>query len=433
MAGWCARFRIRCRCRRPTGSSARRRPHTCRRSSRSGTGCWPRRPRTRDDSRQCGADLSPQQGRKCYALQTSAARDRWRKMNPLRTTVVMKTDISGSTSRFRELLAADLQALVGEHRDFLARHAASYDGHIIKAEGDGHWLEFPSATGAAKAAIEMQEALRLTQLNRGDDRIAIRIVIALGDIAAQDGDFIGDVFALATRVEAITPPDEIYLTAAARLALTSAEIQTALVESFAFKGFAEPMPVYRIERRDRTRITADTYILFSDLSGFGRMMDAGPTSATVERILDALDALARGTAQELGGTVRFNLGDSYCVTFAEAAQAIGWAERLTRSWEAIRHQEQFGCTISIGLHRGTLYTFRSFLYGRDVWIALQLQGASAKLLESDESGIFVTAAVRNALFGTPSHNRLQPVALLPLPAALAGMEVYRLSDANFEQ
>ena len=89
----------------------------------------------------------------------------------------------------------------------------SYDGHIIKAAGDGYWLEFPSVTAAAKAAIEMQEALRLTQLNRGDDRIAIRIVIALGDIAVQDGDFIGDAFALATRVEAVTPPDEIYLTA----------------------------------------------------------------------------------------------------------------------------------------------------------------------------------------------------------------------------
>ena len=349
-------------------------------------------------------------------------------MNPLRTTVVMKTDISGSTSRFRELLAADLQVLLADHRDFLARHAAEHDGQIIKAAGDGHWLEFPSVTGAAKAAIEMQEALRLAQLNRVDDRLAIRIVIALGDIAVQDGDFIGDAFALATRVEAVTPPDEIYLTAAARLALTPAEIQTALVENFAFKGFAEPMPVYRIERRDRTRIIADTYILFSDLSGFGRILDAGPASTTVERILDAFDALTRGNAQELDGTVRFNVGDSYCVTFAEAAQAIAWAERLTRSWEAMRYQEQFGCTISVGLHRGTLYTFRSFLYGRDVWIASQLQSASAKLLRSGENGIFVTGEVRTALFGAPSHNRLQLVNLVPLPQSLAGIEVYRLCN-----
>src|SRR5262249_11206958 len=140
------------------------------------------------------------------------------------------------------------------------------------------------------------------------------------------------------------------------------------------------------------------------LSGFGRMMDAGADSATVERILDALDALARGSAQDLGGTVRFNLGDSYCVTFSEATQAIAWAERLTRSWDAIRHQE--------------------------LWIASQLQSESGKLLESEDNGIFVTAAVRNALFGTPSHNRLQPVELLPLPAALAGIQIYRLCNAN---
>ncbi len=352
-------------------------------------------------------------------------------MNPLRTTVVMKTDISGSTSRFRELLAADLQALLSEHRDFLARHAAQHDGSILKGAGDGYWLEFPSVTSAAKAAIAMQEALRLSQLNRGDDRLAIRIVIALGDVAVVDDDFVGDAFALAARVEAVTPADEIYLTTAARLAITSAEIQTALVENFLFKGFAERMPIYRIEQRHRTRVTADTYILYSDLEGFGTMLDAGPASATVERILDALDAVTRGIAQEFGGTVRFNLGDSYCVTFTDAEQAISGAERLTQNWEAIRLREECGCAISIGLHRGTLYTFRSFLYGRDVWIASRLQNASAKLLDSHEYGIFVTGAVRNALLGNPSHNRFQPVVLELPPAALAGLEVYRLcSEAS---
>ena len=351
-------------------------------------------------------------------------------MNPLRTTVVMKTDISGSTSRFRQLLAADLQTLLGEHRDFLARQAEEHGGRIIKAAGDGYWLEFAGVTAAAKAAIAMQEALRLTQLNRGDDRLAIRIVITLGDIAVQDGDFIGDAFALATRVEAITPPDEIYLTAAARLALTSAaEVQTALVDTFAFKGFAEPMPVYRIEQRHRTRIFSDAYILYLDLNGFGNFMDADPGSPRVERLLDTLDGVTRNTAREFAGTIRFNLGDSYCITFEEAGRAIEGAERLSGSWDAAL-REQFGCTISIGLHRGKVYMFRSFLFGRDVWIASRLQNATARLLASGENGIFVTAAVRSALSGTPWHNRLEPIALLPLPAALAGMEVYRLHNAN---
>lgn len=349
-------------------------------------------------------------------------------MNPLRTTVVMKTDISGSTSRFRELLTADLQALLGEHRTFLARHAAEHGGRIIKPAGDGYWLEFLSVTGAAKAAIAVQEELRLAQLTRGQDRLSIRIVIALGDIAVQDDDFIGDVFALVTRVEAITPPDEIYLTVGARLALTSAEIQAALVESFVLKGFAEPIPIYRIEQRHRTRIIPEIYILFLDLYGFGQIMDAGPV-AKIERTLDMLDGVTYRMAQEFGGTVRFNQGDSYCITFAEAAQAIAGAERLVRKWDAIRHLEQFECTISIGLHCGTIYAFRSFLYGRDVWIASQLQSASTKLLTSEENGIFVTNAVHSALFGTPWHNRLEPVALQALlKPPLVGIIAYRLCE-----
>jgi len=75
--------------------------------------------------------------------------------------------------------------------------------------------------------------------------------------------------------------------------------------------------------------------------------------------------------------------------------------------------------------------FRSFLFGRDVWVASRLQNSTAKLLASGENGIFVTSAVRSALFGTSWHNRLQPVTLLPVPAALAGIELYRLRNANF--
>src|SRR5262249_11099509 len=47
-------------------------------------------------------------------------------------------------------------------------------------------------------------------------------------------------------------------------------------------------------------------------------------------------------------------------TWGHSGFQLGEAEyageaRLTLSWDAIRCQEQFGCTVSIGLHRGTLY------------------------------------------------------------------------------
>ena len=174
-------------------------------------------------------------------------------------------------------------------------------------EGDGYWLKFPSVTGAAKSAIAMQETLRLTQTNKGDDRIAMRIVIGLGDIAFQENDLIGDMLALVVRVEAITPADEIYLTSAARLALTSSEVQTALVENFVLKGFVEPVPVYRVEQRHRTRIIDDAYILVSDLRGIhARLTETQPVVA-IERVLDTLDALARRIAHAFDGAIRFKL------------------------------------------------------------------------------------------------------------------------------
>jgi class 3 adenylate cyclase len=80
-------------------------------------------------------------------------------MNPLRTTVIMKTDVSGSTFRFHRLLAADLHALLAEHRTFLALHAEEHGGRIIKAAGDGYWLEFPSVTAAN--GFDVQIAMRL--------------------------------------------------------------------------------------------------------------------------------------------------------------------------------------------------------------------------------------------------------------------------------
>jgi class 3 adenylate cyclase len=346
-------------------------------------------------------------------------------MTSLRTTVVMKTDISGSTPRFRALLPADLQALITEHRALVARHAATAEGRIVKPAGDGYWLEFPSVTAAAKAAMAMQEELRLAQPNKGDDRLAMRVVIAVGDVAYQDGDLVGDVLALVARIEAITPADEIYLSAAARLAANQAEIRTAPAGEFALKGFAEPVPVYRVEQRHRTQVIADQYIVIADLRRFSHAQQSGDLAA-VERILDALHEQTHAAAREFSGVVRFNAGDAYCLTFADAAQAIAAAERLSETWHGLSERDTCGCLINIAVHQGMLYAFRSFFYGPGVDVASQVQTAAATILAPDEGGIFVTGAVRAGLTQTAWHNRLQPVAVR---LRSASADVYRLRPA----
>src|ERR1700682_3119073 len=97
------------------------------------------------------------------------------------TTVIMKTDIQGSTAKFRALSDVDQDALLTEHRQFVSRLAAAREGRLVKLEGDGFWLVFPSATAAALAAMSMQEELRLSQPGKGDDRLAMRIGRTGGD------------------------------------------------------------------------------------------------------------------------------------------------------------------------------------------------------------------------------------------------------------
>ena len=344
-------------------------------------------------------------------------------MTTLRTTVIMKTDISGSTVRFRALAEADLHALLIEHREFLSRHAAAHDGRIVKPEGDGCWLVFPSVTTAALAAMAMQEELRLAQPNRGDDRLTMRVVITLGDVLHEEGALVGDTVVLTARIESITPPDEIYLSAAAWLAVNQAEIRTAFVDTFPLKGFPDSVSVYRVEQTHRTRVITNQYIVFADLRGFSRIIETVPMT-TDEKILEALFGLTNRVAAEFSGTVRFNSGDSYCVTFTDASRTMAAAERLSESWGAFVRQEKLPCAINVAVHQGMVYAFRSYLYGPGLEVALSVERASIGVLAPDEGSIFVTGEVRSNLAGTVWDTRLELLDVRP--PRHAKIEIYRL-------
>jgi class 3 adenylate cyclase len=348
-------------------------------------------------------------------------------MTNLRTAVIMKTDIGGSTPRFRALLEADLQALLTEHRKFLSRHAATHGGQIVKPEGDGFWLVFPSVTAAAMAAIGMQEELQLAQLNTGDERLAMRIVITLGDVLHEEGALIGDTVVLTARIEAIAPLDEIYLSAPARLAVNQAEIRTTFVNTFPLKGFAEPVPIYRVERTHRTQVIANEYIVLTDLVGFGRL---NQSTTTVEKLLDGLFELVKRVTREFGCTVRFTAGDTCCLTFADPTSAMSAVELLSDSWGAFVRQTALGCMINIAVHQGTLYAYRSYFYGPGIDVAATLERESRRVLSPDDGAIFVTGEVRKSLRGTQWYSRLQALEIGSRSPKLAAIDVFRLEKAE---
>jgi hypothetical protein len=105
---------------------------------------------------------------------------------------------------------------------------------------------------------------------------------------------VGDAVVLATRIETITPPDEIYMSAAAWLAMNQAEVRTSFVDSFALKGLTDPVAVYRVEQTHRMRVISDQYIVLTDLQGFGAIAEG--SSVPSSRARPSLPPCPLGTA-----------------------------------------------------------------------------------------------------------------------------------------
>jgi class 3 adenylate cyclase len=327
-------------------------------------------------------------------------------MANLRTTVILKTDVVDSTPRTAGQTRSEMGLQRRQHKQFLADVASKHLGSIFQQEGDGYLIEFPSVTSAALAAVEMHQNLRSMQIGKGEkQRLAIRVVITVGDILHQGNDTIGTTMSLTARIEKVTPPDEIYLSQAAWLALNKAEVQTEYVSEFNLKGFSEPEKVYRVLQKHRTRVLTDHYIVYTDANRFQHFTNSAGIEEVENFLLDC-DDLINEICDKHGGIIRQINGDEYFFTFTDAQQTITAIEELCHFWKRIVERYKLG--ISIGIHKGNLNVIRSFVYGDDIRTTEYLTGLG-KLYHPGKDKINVTTSrkVRNEFQETEWKGRFR--------------------------
>ena len=137
--------------------------------------------------------------------------------NPMarRVAACLHADISGYT----QLIARDVEATVRMltiYRAMLARITVVHGGRVIDDSGDSLLAEFPTVTGAVRAAIEIQR--RLGARNAAlpaDRRIEFRVGIDLGDVVAEGSRIYGDCVNVAARVQELATPGGICLAGSA--------------------------------------------------------------------------------------------------------------------------------------------------------------------------------------------------------------------------
>lgn len=329
-------------------------------------------------------------------------------MPQLLTTVIMKTDLRGSTPLFTTLSKTTLSQFLSEKTKLMVNIVEQHSGTIIKGEGDSFWMTFLSVTAAVEAAIALQQELHVHQVGKlGDDRVAVRIVIAAGDVLHQAGDIFGFPVNLTARIETVTPADEIYLSEAAWLTLNKAEIKTELVDTFELPGVARPVRVYRVSQPYRTKVLREQVIVSSDLRHFAKFCRTH-SYLEVERLLVHIEQIMTTLCQEHGGQIRFAIGDTFFATFADVSGSLAMLDGLQSEWQAFRQLYDVPCPLSISVHSGDLAIFRSFVYGDGVVTLVGLERLHKSLYpQTDENHVLVSDAFADRLRKAAGKARLR--------------------------
>ncbi len=161
----------------------------------------------------------------------------------------MEADEEGTRVRLRSL-----------HADLIDPRIAADGGRIVKTTGDGFLVEFGSAVDAVRNALDIQGAMRRRNADLSDERrIEFRVGINIGDVIVEGDDIHGDGVNVASRLEGLCGPGEVYVSgavydqAAGKLAASFDDLGEHTV-----KNIDKPVRVYRVSDQAGPSVKATT-------------------------------------------------------------------------------------------------------------------------------------------------------------------------------
>ena len=162
-----------------------------------------------------------------------------------RSAACLHADISGYT----RLIANDVEATVRiltVYRTMLGRITVAHGGRVIDDSGDSLLADFPTVTGAVRAAIEIQRQLSARNAALPEHhRIEFRVGIDLGDVLTEGDRIYGDCVNVAARVQELSAPGGICLTGSAFDHIGSLPVRFDYLGERTLKNIREPLRIYR--------------------------------------------------------------------------------------------------------------------------------------------------------------------------------------------
>jgi len=167
---------------------------------------------------------------------------------PRRLATIVAADIAG----YSRLMTIDEEGtharVMRLRRELIEPTIAEHHGRFVKSTGDGFLAMFESPVEAVRCAIIIQQSMvgRNAALPR-ENWIQYRIGVNLGDVIVEPDDVYGDGVNIATRLEGIAQPGDLYISGG-----VYEQIKHKLVCGYQslgdrqVKNITDPISVYRV-------------------------------------------------------------------------------------------------------------------------------------------------------------------------------------------
>ncbi len=180
---------------------------------------------------------------------------------------IVLTDIAGYSETTAKQSRLANERLLATHNRILFPIVKRFKGRHVKSIGDALLLVFRSPTDAMLCAMAMQDAL--FEYNRNtpkEQQIHLRVAASLGEVRVTRGDVFGEPVNITSRIEGITPPDEIYLSEAVYMAMNKAEVPSQEVGWRELKGVTGKIRIFNIPRFATPRLVPQDVMAAEDMS-----------------------------------------------------------------------------------------------------------------------------------------------------------------------
>lgn len=176
------------------------------------------------------------------------------------TITIVFSDIESSTKMAMSLGDSRWFEVLGEHNEIIQRNLVAHSGTVIKSQGDGFMLTFPSARAALLCMIEVQHDLATRARDSVDAPIRIRIGMHTGEaIVDAVGDLFGKHIIMAARIANLADGGQILVSSITKeIAASRDDVAFGPPQEVTLKGIDGDHYVYEVLYRgaDDTVVSA---------------------------------------------------------------------------------------------------------------------------------------------------------------------------------